>query len=68
MERGPHDPGLEALVRHGRALREEVDRLRLENQRLHAELEEVRDLRRSAGWHARRLWRDGWYRLYVLRW
>jgi glycosyltransferase involved in cell wall biosynthesis len=49
-------------------LRAEVDRLRLANQELVSELEELRGTGRAIRWHGKRLWQDVWQRYYIARW
>ena len=51
-----------------RDLREEVDRLRLENQRLVTDRENAGDRLEVALRWVRRIWRAAWHRFYVVRW
>jgi len=49
-------------------LRAEIDRLRLANQELLAEIEDVRSAPRALWWYSRRMWRAAWQRYYIARW
>jgi glycosyltransferase involved in cell wall biosynthesis len=62
-----HEP-LPASVPAEGELRAEIDRLRLENQHLVAEVERLSDSWALAREHVLRAWRGAWRRYYVARW
>jgi glycosyltransferase involved in cell wall biosynthesis len=69
-ERPTDDPDVDSPPRSatGAGLRAEIDRLRLENQRLVAEVERLSHPWPLAREHALRAWRAAWRRYYVARW